>query len=180
MVVSIIIVLNIAVMAIEYYQMSDLLVFILTCTNAGFTAFFIIEALLKMCGLGLCDYFSQGWNRFDCAVIVISVAALSVDLFGVEIGINPTVLRVLRVFRLTRILRVFKASPGVQALLATIAKALDQVLSLCVLLMLIFFVYACAGVEIFGRIGCSVHDCQGWHPHSNFDNFPQAMLALFR
>lgn len=182
LVVSGVIVANVVVMAIEYYNMPDLLIFILACANGLFTLFFIVEAGLKMGGLGCAEYWTSGWNRFDFFVIIVGLLSTLIDLLDLDatIGINPTVLRVLRVFRLTRILRVLRASPGVQALLETIAAAMDQVLSLGTLMLLIFFVYACAGVELFGRVGCSVNECQGFHPHSNFDNFPQAMLALFR
>ena len=50
------------------------------------------------------------------------------------------------------------------------------------LLFLIFFIFACAAVEIFGRMGCSAqYPCSGIDDvHSNFRNFPMALLALFR
>ena len=129
MTVSIVIVANILVMAVEFYNMPELLEFILTCVNGAFTLFFIVEATLKMGGLGCGEYWSSGWNRFDFFVIIVSCASLALELTGLQdsIGVNPTLLRVLRVFRLTRLLRVFRASPDLQALLATIASALEQV-----------------------------------------------------
>ena len=57
-----------------------------------------------------------------------------------------------------------------------------QVANMAALLFLIFFIFSCAAVEIFGKIGCSeMFPCVGIDSkHSNFENFGMAFMTLFR
>merc|ERR1719247_1780081 len=48
------------------------------------------------------------------------------------------------------------------------------------LLFLFFFIYACAGGQILGTMGCQMSECEGIDKHANFEHFPIAMLTLFR
>jgi len=66
-------------------------------------------------------------------------------------------------------------------LLETTINALSQVASVCLLLFLIFFVYAAAGVALFGKLSVTPHNASnGISIHANFENFGMAMLTLFR
>jgi hypothetical protein len=115
----------------------------------------------------------------------VSLGSIYLDSFqatvgGPEINFNPTILRILRVFRVTRLIRVFNASLGLQALLTTIARSLPAVINVAAIMLFLFFIYACAGVEMFGRQGCVTSDCEGISKYGNFHNFLYAMLTLFR
>lgn len=47
--------------------------------------------------------------------------------------------------------------------------------------MLLFFIYAALGVELFGRLECSEDNpCEGLSRHATFTNFGMAFLTLFR
>jgi len=99
----------------------------------------------------------------------------------VAAGINPAFIRVLRVFRIARVIKLLKSAKGLQALLETVIKSLSQVASVGMLLFLFFFIYAAAGVEMFGRLACTAdNECSGFSELANFENFPMAMLTLFR
>jgi hypothetical protein len=58
---------------------------------------------------------------------------------------------------------------------------MNQVASIALLMTLVFFIYACAGVQMFGKLQCDVVPCQGLiDDKATFKNFPMAMLTLFR
>lgn len=146
-----------------------------------FTAIFAIEAVLKLYILG-CNYFEDGWNKFDFFIVIMSFFGLLVDhVIGDAVGINPAFIKVLRVFRIARVIKLLKSARGLQALLETVFKSLSQVASVGMLLFLFFFIYAAAGVEMFGKLACTADNgCEGFSELANFENFPMAMLTLFR
>ncbi len=51
------------------------------------------------------------------------------------------------------VLRLLKMAKGVRAILDCVAQALPQVGNLAVLFLLLFFIFAALGVELFGRVG---------------------------
>ena len=67
--------------------------------NLVFTAFFCIEAVLKLVAYGP-SYFNNGWNDFDFICVIASVADALLDLAGMA-----TLFRVLRVLRVVKIAR---------------------------------------------------------------------------
>lgn len=67
-----------------------------------------------------------------------------------------------------------------QTLLTTITRALPNVLNVALVMLLLLYIYACAGVELFGKQGCEMSDCEGFSEHGNFVNWNYAMLMLFR
>jgi len=167
-------------MSLEHFQMSAIWEFGCRWANAGFTIFFLFEALVKVAGLGWAEFWESGWNRFDVFVVTTSLISLAFEFFGGAINANPTLLRILRVVRVTRLVRVFNASLGLQALLNSIIAAVPAVMNVALIMILLFFVYACAGVEMFGRQGCTISGCEGILKHGSFKNWPYAMLTLFR
>ena len=69
-------------MALSYEGMSTGYEKGLSYANLVFTAIFIMEALLKMTGLGFTGYWFSGWNRFDFFVVLTSILDLMMDLMG--------------------------------------------------------------------------------------------------
>ena len=77
-----------------------------TTCNYIFTALFFIEMVLKMIGLGIYQYFADGWNDFDFSCVVVSIVDLALSMSSQGEGIfNTSILRVIRVARVTRLLR---------------------------------------------------------------------------
>jgi len=171
---------NVLLMSIEYYEMPQSVSDILKLANLSFTGVFIGEAALKVVGLGWKGYWESWWNRFDLFIVVISCAEIALDLVLGASQFNPTLLRVLRIFRATRLIRLLNASLGLQALLQTMTVALPKVLNVVVVMILLFYIYACAAVEMFGKAGCDLSPCEGLSRHSTFKNWPYAMLTLYR
>ena len=48
--------------------------------------------------------------------------------------------------------------------------------------MIVYVIFACIGVQLFGKLGCTENmPCNGLDTqHANFENFPFALLTLFR
>jgi len=176
------IVSNMILFMTEHFNMSDDYQRFLDITNIFYTVVFTFEFLLKYYVLRCSIYMRSYWNRFDLFIVVVSIISLVMDYALKNSSVNPTVLRVIRVFRIARMLRLFKAARGMQSLIATVLKSVPQVMNMAALLFLIFFIFACAAVEIFGKIGCSeMYPCVGIDmTHSNFENFGMAFITLFR
>jgi hypothetical protein len=174
------IVLNMLQMAIDYEGSSKTYNNVLLYINLLFTAIFTIECILKLIAFGKV-YFSLGWNNFDFFVvissileIVISTLAASGDMSILRIG--PQLARVLRILRVSRLLRLINKYKGLQALIQTITFSISSLLNVFCLLLLVFFIYAVLGVFIFHNIksGEVIDD------YTNFKNFGQAMMILFK
>ena len=142
--ITAIIALNTITMCIDYYGASDTLTMVLETSNLVFVFIFTGEAVLKLIGLGPTYYFYIDWNKFDFAVVIMSLTSL-----GDSESFNLTALRIIRVARL---LRMIKSSKELQALLKTLYLAMNNILIVATLFMLIIFTYAVAGMQLFGDI----------------------------
>lgn len=103
---------------------------------------YAVELVMRMISYGSkpWEFFRQGWNVFDFAIVV-----LSFGIFGGE----TIILRLLRIFRL---IRIFRFLPEVRVLTSSIVKSLPPLMSVGVLIFLALFIYGMAGVYIFGEM----------------------------
>nr|DBA18821.1 TPA: hypothetical protein GDO54_017024 [Pyxicephalus adspersus] len=123
------------------------------------------------------------WNQLDLAIVLLSVMGITLEEIEINaaLPINPTIIRIMRVLRITRVLKLLKMATGMRALLDTVVQALPQVGNLGLLFMLLFFIYAALGVELFGKLVCNDdHPCEGMSRHATFENFGMAFLTLFQ
>ncbi|KAK3705212.1 hypothetical protein QZH41_014007 [Actinostola sp. cb2023] len=180
--IAVIICINVICMSLEHYQMSEAFIIFVETTNYFFTAVFVVEVVLKVVALGWIRYVKDRWNIIDLIIVLLSVSGiLLTDLVKKDLLINPTVIRTLRVLRIVRVLKLVKLAKGVRSLLDTLFEALPQVANLGLLFLLLFFIYSCLGIQLFGSLECShAYPCQGLGGHANFNNFGSAMLTLFR
>ncbi|KAM8841779.1 voltage-dependent T-type calcium channel subunit alpha-1H-like [Synchiropus picturatus] len=181
--ITIIILMNLLTMSMEHYNQPQYLVEILKYCNYVFTLVFVIEAVLKLVAFGLRRFFKERWNQLDLAIVLLSIMGITLEEIDLNasLPINPTIIRIMRVLRITRVLKLLKMATGMRALLDTVMQALPQVGNLGLLFMLLFFIYAALGVELFGKLECSEENpCEGLSRHATFDNFGMAFLTLFR
>merc|ERR1719354_829501 len=180
--ISSVIGLNILTMAAEHYQQPEELDQILRWANFVFTFVFVIEALLKLLSFGLLRYFREKWNILDILIVISSVVGIVIEEYtGDAFEIQPSIIRVMRVLRVARVLKLMKISNGIRSLLETVAKAIPQVGNLGMLFLLLFFIFAALGVELFGDITCDENfPCDALGRHASFANFGIALLTLFR
>lgn len=88
-----------------------------------FTLLFLVELIVKVKTWGWKGYLANGWNRFDCALVLISLPSL-VEIFTPDsmYSLNFLLsLRALRVFKFFRLIRFF---PNVDVLVAGVQRAL--------------------------------------------------------
>ena len=64
--------MNTIVMAIEWPYMSKQVSTVTQTLNYFFSAIFLIEAVLKLIGLGT-RYFKDNWNIFDFTIVITSM-----------------------------------------------------------------------------------------------------------
>ncbi|XP_029356956.1 voltage-dependent T-type calcium channel subunit alpha-1I-like [Echeneis naucrates] len=181
--ITIIIFTNLLTMSMEHYNQPQYLEEILKYCNYVFTVVFVIEAILKLIAFGLRRFFKERWNQLDLAIVLLSIMGITLEEIDLSasLPINPTIIRIMRVLRITRVLKLLKMATGMRALLDTVMQALPQVGNLGLLFMLLFFIYAALGVELFGKLECSDENpCEGLSRHATFDNFGMAFLTLFR
>jgi voltage-gated sodium channel len=121
---------------------------------------FVIEALLKMAAHGRQPwrYFADGWNVFDFLIIVICL-----------LPVGGPFAAVLRLARALRLLRLVSALPKLQLLVGALLKSLSAMGYVSLLLALLFYIYAVAGIHLFGKTD-----------PAHFGSLPTALLTLFR
>ncbi|XP_017283632.1 voltage-dependent T-type calcium channel subunit alpha-1I isoform X2 [Kryptolebias marmoratus] len=181
--ITFIICINVFTMSIEHYNQPQYLEEVLKYCNYVFTFIFVIEALLKLVAFGFQRFFKDRWNQLDVAIVALSIMGITLEELKMKaaLPINPTIIRIMRVLRIARVLKLLKMAKGMRALLDTVMQALPQVGNLGLLFMLLFFIYAALGVELFGKLECNENNpCEGLSRHATFENFGMAFLTLFR
>ena len=99
--ILVIILINTIFLAAEHYDQPDALETAGKIANYIFSVIFFIEMILKLFGLGIKQYVSDGFNVFDAIVVIVSM----VELFAAD---EASGLSVLRAFRLLRIFKIIK------------------------------------------------------------------------
>ncbi|XP_029292902.1 voltage-dependent T-type calcium channel subunit alpha-1H [Cottoperca gobio] len=181
--ITFIICINVFTMSIEHYDQPQYLEEVLKYCNYVFTCIFVVEALLKLAAFGIHRFFKDRWNQLDIAIVALSIVGITLEELKMSsaLPINPTIIRIMRVLRIARVLKLLKMATGMRSLLDTVMQALPQVGNLGLLFMLLFFIYAALGVELFGKLECNEKNpCEGLSRHATFENFGMAFLTLFR
>ncbi|XP_075421907.1 voltage-dependent T-type calcium channel subunit alpha-1H isoform X2 [Ascaphus truei] len=181
--ITFIIGINVITMSMEHYNQPQSLEEALKYCNYVFTIVFVFEAVFKLVAFGFRRFFKDRWNQLDLAIVLLSIMGITLEEIEINasLPINPTIIRIMRVLRIARVLKLLKMATGMRALLDTVVQALPQVGNLGLLFMLLFFIYAALGVELFGKLVCNDENpCDGLSRHATFDNFGMAFLTLFR
>lgn len=110
--------------------------------NLVVVGIFLVEIALKLLAHGRrpLDYFRDAWNVFDCVIVAFCLLPVA--------GPFAAVIRLARVLRL---LRLLTALPKLQLLVGALLKSLSAMGYVSILLALLFYIYAVAGVNLFGK-----------------------------
>jgi hypothetical protein len=180
-----VIVLNLFVMAMSYENSSLYYQNILDHINLAFTCIFIIEAGIKLIGLGIKGYFYFAWNIFDFFVVCSSI----VDIIISNVTSSNTtflksfqIIRVLRLLRVTRVLRLVKSLKGLAKLLSILRWSMGSLGNVFILMFLILCIFSIMGCFIYESI--RYEDYKDYfkkiNEFNNFDNFYNSFLLSFR
>lgn len=100
--------------------------------------FFCIEMCVKILALRK-EFFLSKWNLFDLSVVVLSI--LPTTIIG-----NVLILRLFRIFRVARL---FSSVPQLRFVIAVITRSIPSVISIGILLLLVYYIYAVLGTQLF-------------------------------
>ena len=159
------IVLNTGMMALERYPMDPVLESHLELINVYLTIAFASEMVLKIMGEGVASYLRDSFNRFDGAVVVVSVLDLVATELHIDIGLNANVLRA---FRLLRVFKLVRSWKNLRVVLQAMLSAVGQLSNLFLLLLLIIFIFALLGMSLFGDT---------YTPAKGFDEPPRYTIS---
>ena len=163
------IVLNLIVLMMKFEGMSKDYEYALTIINAILTSIFGLEAILKMFGMGLRGYFTDGWNIFD--IIVVAGSFVDIGLDGQSVNVS-----FLRIFRAARLVKLMKKGE-IKRLLFTFVRSLKALPWVGLMILMVFFVYAIVGMQVFGRL--QLNTDLPINSHNNFQTFPMVRCLYF-
>ena len=174
------IVFNCGVMAVKSHGESEEMALLQTAMNEICTFIFTGEVGLKIWAFGFKGYFSETWNQFDFVVVVGSWVDILFRAMQWMTGVNSALFRIVRIARIVgRVARIFKASQqlsGLQIIFDTFINAMPQLFSIMTLILLILYIFAILGMNLFGTV---VRHGPCLNEYRNFETAPVAMMTLF-
>uniref|UniRef100_G3UNS2 Voltage-dependent N-type calcium channel subunit alpha n=1 Tax=Loxodonta africana TaxID=9785 RepID=G3UNS2_LOXAF len=166
--------LNTAVLMMKFYAAPYEYELMLKCLNIVFTSMFSMECVLKIIAFGVLNYFRDAWNVFDFVTVLGSIT----DILVTEIANNFINLSFLRLFRAARLIKLLRQGYTIRILLWTFVQSFKALPYVCLLIAMLFFIYAIIGMQVFGNI--ALDDDTSINRHNNFRTFLQALMLLFR
>ena len=164
-VLTICIITNITFMCTMHHNQSDSWEYFLWMQNLVFLIIFTAEMIIKWIGLGLLYYWQSPFDAFDGFTVLVGWVFAFLDA-GTIAGI----------FRIGRVCRLVKRAPKLQNLMSTLLITLPSISNVFMVLLLVFFIFAVIGVELFGevRYGFSLNVV------ANLGTWPAAMHNLWK
>uniref|UniRef100_F7HPW5 Voltage-dependent L-type calcium channel subunit alpha n=2 Tax=Macaca TaxID=9539 RepID=F7HPW5_MACMU len=172
------IMLNTICLGMQHYNQSEQMNHISDILNVAFTIIFTLEMILKLMAFKARGYFGDPWNVFDFLIVIGSI----IDVILSEIDDPDESARIssafFRLFRVMRLIKLLSRAEGVRTLLWTFIKSFQALPYVALLIVMLFFIYAVIGMQMFGKI--ALVDGTQINRNNNFQTFPQAVLLLFR
>ncbi|KAG2466643.1 SCN60 protein, partial [Polypterus senegalus] len=164
-----------------------------------YTAFFNLEMLLKLIGLGAIDYFTNIWTLLDFLLVVngwLSLLSNNIKAFSS--------LRSLRTLRALRPLRAISRWEGMRLVVNALIRSIPSISNVMLVCLVFWLIFGIVGVQIYGGkfyqcvdrngqrlsvdIVNNITDCQAYsdkgfkwvNTEINFDNIMSAYLALLQ
>ncbi|XP_039508305.1 sodium channel, voltage gated, type VIII, alpha subunit a isoform X1 [Pimephales promelas] len=172
--IMILICLNMVTMMVETDDQSQETENILYWINFIFIVSFTTEFVLKLFALRH-YYFTNGWNIFDCVVVILSIVGMFLADLIEKYFVSPTLFRVIRLARIGRILRLIKGAKGIRTLLFALMMSLPALFNIGLLLFLVMFIFSIFGMSNFAYVKREA----GIDDMYNFETFGNSMICLF-
>ncbi|XP_063742041.1 voltage-dependent R-type calcium channel subunit alpha-1E-like isoform X1 [Eleginops maclovinus] len=172
--VLVMIALNTVVLMMKYHSAPTAYDMVLKHLNTAFTVLFSLECILKIMAFGLVNYFRDTWNIFDFITVLGSISEIIVDLQSV----NTINMSFLKLFRTARLIKLLRQGYTIRILLWTFVQSFKALPYVCLLIAMLFFIYAIIGMQVFGNI--KLNDESHINQHNNFKTFFGALMLLFR
>ncbi|CUG88146.1 voltage-gated ion channel protein, putative [Bodo saltans] len=156
---------NSVLLSAYYYDMTQQVRNTLDTINIILISLFTLEIVLKCIAFGPFSFFGLLWNRLDVFVVALS-------WIGVALGNQSAVVGVFRVSRLLMLLRKMK---GLQTLFVTLYHAIPEFLNVALVLMVLYFVFAIIGVQLFSNVPRG----ETISMYINFEHAGTALITLY-
>nr|XP_012136470.1 PREDICTED: muscle calcium channel subunit alpha-1 isoform X4 [Megachile rotundata] len=170
------IMINTVTLAMKFYRQPEIYTEALDVLNMIFTAVFALEFIFKLAAFRFKNYFGDAWNVFDFIIVLGSF----IDIVYSEVNPGSTIISInfFRLFRVMRLVKLLSRGEGIRTLLWTFIKSFQALPYVALLIIMLFFIYAVIGMQVFGKI--AIDDETSINRNNNFQSFPQAVLVLFR
>nr|AAO83839.1 voltage-dependent L-type calcium channel alpha-1 subunit isoform b [Lymnaea stagnalis] len=174
--IFVLIMINTVALAMKYHGQSASYSDALDYLNIIFTGVFTVEFVLKLAAFRFKNYFGDAWNVFDFIIVLGSF----IDIIYAEVNPGKAFISInfFRLFRVMRLIKLLSRGEGIRTLLWTFIKSFQALPYVALLIVMLFFIYAVIGMQMFGRIKLDYNT--QIHPNNNFQTFPHAVLVLFR
>ncbi|RWS32009.1 muscle calcium channel subunit alpha-1-like protein [Leptotrombidium deliense] len=177
------ILLNTVTLAMKFHGQPTPYTETLDALNIIFSVIFGVEFVLKLFAFRFKNYFGDPWNCVDCIIVFGSFLDIGIQKLGPRkeasggkgSGFNITFFRLFRAMRLVKLLA---RGEGIRTLLWTFVKSFQALPYVALLILLLFFIYAVVGMQMFGKI--KLDDETQIHRNNNFQSFFQSIVVLFR
>ncbi|KAM4548311.1 LOW QUALITY PROTEIN: voltage-dependent R-type calcium channel subunit alpha-1E [Odontesthes bonariensis] len=166
--------LNTIVLMMKYYSAPPAYDAVLKHLNTAFTVLFSVECVLKILAFGFLNYFRDTWNIFDFITVLGSITEIVVDLQRID-TFN---MGFLKLFRAARLIKLLRQGYTIRILLWTFVQSFKALPYVCLLIAMLFFIYAIIGMQVFGNI--KLNEETHINQHNNFKSFSGALMLLFR
>uniref|UniRef100_A0A8C1AS87 Calcium channel, voltage-dependent, R type, alpha 1E subunit a n=1 Tax=Cyprinus carpio carpio TaxID=630221 RepID=A0A8C1AS87_CYPCA len=165
--------LNTIVLMMKHYDPIDGYDNVLKYLNTVFTVIFTVECILKILAFGIMNYFRDTWNIFDFITVLGSITEIVVDKVHTSFNMG-----FLKLFRAARLIKLLRQGYTIRILLWTFVQSFKALPYVCLLIAMLFFIYAIIGMQVFGNI--RLNPKSHINEHNNFKTFFGALMLLFR
>ncbi|XP_050776697.1 voltage-dependent L-type calcium channel subunit alpha-1C isoform X6 [Gopherus flavomarginatus] len=174
----VLILLNTICLAMQHYGQSCPFKQAMNILNMLFTGLFTVEMILKLIAFKPKHYFCDAWNTFDALIVVGSIVDIAITEVNNAEENSRISITFFRLFRVMRLVKLLSRGEGIRTLLWTFIKSFQALPYVALLIVMLFFIYAVIGMQVFGKI--ALNDTSHINRNNNFQTFPQAVLLLFR
>ncbi|CAI2382878.1 unnamed protein product [Moneuplotes crassus] len=206
-VMFIVIILNMVLLLLQLCPFSGEVLEIFDLIDDIFVYIFCAEAVVKITGLGVSEYFNDNWNRLDFVMVILSLI-LSVTMSVIRISKNLVSSRGIKFLRFSKnqrclkLVKWMKKSKTMFWLFATLdtlsrSKAIIIKAVLCLssfrritsVMLIVFYIYAVIGTELlkyseseYEKLKIENEDVSYYEGsiYGNFQTFEDSIFALFQ
>ncbi|KAM9325782.1 voltage-dependent R-type calcium channel subunit alpha-1E [Gastrophryne carolinensis] len=169
--------LNTVVLMMKYYQAPYTYELALKYLNIAFTMLFSLECILKIIAFGFLNYFRDTWNIFDFITVIGSITEIILTDSKL-VNTSSFNMSFLKLFRAARLIKLLRQGYTIRILLWTFVQSFKALPYVCLLIAMLFFIYAIIGMQVFGNI--RLEEESHINRHNNFRSFFSSLMLLFR
>uniref|UniRef100_A0A8C4KCS2 Voltage-dependent R-type calcium channel subunit alpha n=1 Tax=Dromaius novaehollandiae TaxID=8790 RepID=A0A8C4KCS2_DRONO len=169
--------LNTVVLMMKYYSAPYTYELALKYLNIAFTMVFSLECILKIIAFGFLNYFRDTWNIFDFITVIGSITEIILTDTKL-VNTSSFNMSFLKLFRAARLIKLLRQGYTIRILLWTFVQSFKALPYVCLLIAMLFFIYAIIGMQVFGNI--KLDEESHINRHNNFRSFLGSLMLLFR